>query len=146
MVKFRFKPWLSPREVFASAPMNEIPRPSFWKQEFNELGYEILFRCYSGEGKQSQQIPYPDYSGYFIQLADKIKETQTGLFIRYVSMEDNIVNLSFFKYEENLDPLWISLTAILAGISNVKISCGNCEFSGEQWKQLLKDGKYPQTD
>ena len=58
-------------------------------------------------------------------------------------MENHRVTLCFSKKDENLDNLWIDLTAILADIPEVKMNCGNCHFTGAEWKQLLKDKRYP---
>lgn len=139
IIKTTFKPWVNTEHVFATAPMDEIPKPIFWKQKLQEKGYDIVFRYYAGESKQIEQIPYPDYTGYFIQLADKVGDTQEGILIEYLSIENHEVSISFKKMDENLAHVWMNLTAILADIPKVKINCGNCEFTGDEWKQFLKD-------
>lgn len=38
------------------------------------------------------------------------------------------------------------LTIILADFPNAKISCGNCEFTGTEWKQYLLDKVLPTNE
>jgi hypothetical protein len=138
-----FKPWLSTNNIYIQAPMDQIPAPSFWKSKLHEVGHEIVFRYYCGPPKLPEQLPYPDYSGYFIQLADRVGETKDGICIEHLSMENHQVSLSFSKTDKSLDRLWIDLSAILADFPQVKINCGNSELTGAEWKQLLKNRLYP---
>lgn len=144
IIKTTFKPWLSTHSIFAKAPLHEIPKPAFWQQRLKEAGYEVVFRYYAGEGKRPEELPL-NYTGYFIQLAERIDETQEGIFIEFMSLENQEVSLGFSRRDPTLDSVWLSLTAIVADIPDVIISCGNCKFSGGEWKLLLKNKKYPPT-
>lgn len=135
IIKSTFKPWLSDREIFAEAPMDHIPKPNYWKEKLRESGHDIVFRYYMGEGKQPDEIPYPDYSGYFIQLANKIRDTKEGIFIKHISIHNGVVKMAFVKQDNHLEDVWESLKKIIADIPEVQISCGNCKFSGDEWKQ-----------
>ncbi|MCS4162995.1 hypothetical protein [Sphingobacterium sp. BIGb0116] len=61
--------------MYLTAYLSEVPRPLFWKEKLSKYGHDILFRYYSGEERQPEQVPYPDYQGYYIQLADRISST-----------------------------------------------------------------------
>lgn len=138
VIKTTFEPWLSDRNIFVEAPLEAVPILSFWKERFKEYGFDILFRFYGGKGMQPEELPYPDYSGYFIQLADRIKETDQGLFISSVSQKDRVVSMHFEKEDAHLNELWTVLTKILSDIPQVKLKSGNCEFSANEWKDYLR--------
>ena len=142
VIKTIFKPWLSDSEIFAEIILDAIPTPAFWKQRFSEFGYDILFRCYGGEGAQPEKVPYPGYSGYFIQLRERIKETKQGLFISSISQKNGIVSLLFQNHDSHLGELWTILIKILSDFPHIKIKSGNCEFTGNEWKNFLADGRH----
>lgn len=146
IVKTTFKPWISPTYISVKAPIIFIPRPDFWIEKLQNLGHDVKFRYFSGEGKQPEQIPYPNYSGYFIQLTDNIRDSQMGIFIESLLIQNDIVIMSFSNRDRSLDNVWTSMSVVLADLPHVEISCGNCKFTGEEWKQLLKDKQYPQSN
>jgi hypothetical protein len=146
LIKTTFKPSTSETNIFLTAVLNEIPRPEFWKEELNKYGHQILFRYYAGEEKQPEQIPYPDYQGYYIQLVDKIKTTEEGIFLKHLKVENGVLSLSFQNKDEHLKHVWNNLTLILADLPNVKIQSGNCEFTGANWKQYLTDKILPTVE
>lgn len=135
IIKSIFQPWISRREISVRVPMHEIPKPHFWKQEFKKLGYDIVFRYYAGEGKPFEQLPYPNYSGFFFQLESRVRNTQQGIFIQHLSIENGDILMYFQQCDADLDLLWTALTTILADIPDIKISCGNCKFTGDEWKR-----------
>lgn len=142
IIKSIVKPWLGPKEFFVHTQLSEIPRPHFWKQKFQEFEYNIVFRYFAGEGKQPEETPYPNYIGYFIQLAEKVSTTKQGIFVSYVGIKDNMVSMGFQLYDDDLHQLWILLAKIVADFPKVQISCGNCKLTGEEWKQILKENRY----
>lgn len=134
IIKSVFKPWISRGNIAIQAPMEEIPKPDFWQEEFKKLDYDIVFRYYAGESKPHQLLP-SNYGGFFFQLENRINTTNQGIFIPYCSIENGQVSMSFQQCDPDLDSLWTALTIILANIPDVKISCGNCKFTGAEWKQ-----------
>ncbi|MEC5173531.1 metallophosphoesterase [Chryseobacterium nepalense] len=143
LIKTTFKPWVSDKEIFLTSDLYEIPKPEFWKQKLNKYGHHISFRYYAGDERLPNQVPYPDYQGYFIQLTDKIKHTQEGIFLKHLQIVNGKLNLSFENKDDELKNVWNDLTLILANFPNAKIHCGNCEFTGTQWKQYLSDKVLP---
>lgn len=134
IIKSIFKPWLNPKHISLQVPMNEIPKPIFWKDKFKELGYDIIFRYYSGESKPLHEIPYPNYIGYFFQLESRLNINKEGILINYCSIKNNELYMSFQQNDNALDLLWAALMTILADLPGIKISCGNCKFTGDEWK------------
>lgn len=143
LIKTTFKPWMHPTEIQITAPTEEIPKPSFWREKFLDRGIDIVFRYYSGEAKNSSEVPYPNYGGYFIQLSTRIEETREGILIDKIELINHEMRASFSNKDPHLQNAWIFLTSIIADIQNVKITCGNCEFTGEEWKQILQENRYP---
>lgn len=143
LIRTIFKPWISDNEIFITSDINEIPKPEFWKAKLSYFKHDISFRYYSGKEKQPQDMPYPEYSGYYIQLTEKINTTDEGIFISHIGLQDDKLIVSFENKDEQLSDVWRDLTLILSDFPNVKISCGNCEFDGMGWKEYLKNGKIP---
>ncbi len=142
----KFRPWASETEMYLTTDLSEIPRPEFWKEKLSKNGHDILFRYYAGDERQPDQVPYPDYQGYYIQLADRISSTQEGIFLRLLKVENGNLSLSFENKDEELKAVWDDLTSILADFPNAKINSGNCEFTGAKWKQYLTDKVLPTTE
>jgi len=146
LIKTTFKPWASETDIFMTTDFYEIPRPEFWKEKLRKYGHDILFRYYAGDERQTVQVPYPDYQGYYIQLVDRINSTQEGIFLRHLKVENGKLSLSFENKDEELKNVWHDLTIVLADFPNAKIICGNCEFTGTQWKKYLIDKQLPTTE
>jgi hypothetical protein len=143
LINTTFKPWTSDKEMYLTTDLSEIPKPEFWKEKLSIYGHEILFRYYAGDERQPGQLPYPDYQGYYIQLADRINITQEGIFLKHLNAENGKLRLSFENKDEELKDVWDDLTKVLADFPNAKINSGNCEFTGVNWKQYLKDKILP---
>ena len=146
LIKTTFKPWTSETEMYLTTDLAEIPRPEFWKEELKKYGHNILFRYYAGDERQPEQVPYPDYQGYYKQLDDRIGSTQEGIFLKHLKVEDGKLSLSFENKDEELKNVWNDLTMVLADFPNAKINSGNCEFTGTEWKQYLTDKVLPTTE
>lgn len=143
LIKTTFKPYVSETEMYLTSDLTEIPRPEFWKEKLSKYGHDILFRYYAGDERQPEQVPYPDYQGYYIQLTDRISSTQEGIFLNHLKVGGKKLCLSFENKDEELKNVWNDLTLILSDFPNAKINCGNCEFTGTEWKQYLADKLLP---
>lgn len=146
LIKTTFKPWISETEIFLIADLNEVPKPGYWKERLKEYGHDIVFRYYAGDERQPEQVPYPDYQGYYIQFPDRISSTQEGIFLKHLKVISGKLNLSFENKDEALHIVWRDMTKILADLPNVKINSGNCEFTGDKWKQYLEDQLLPASE
>jgi hypothetical protein len=132
--------------MYLTTDLSEIPKPQFWKESLTKYGHTISFRYYCGDEKPPEQVPYPDYQGYYIQLTDRINSTQEGIFLKHLKIENGKLSLSFENKDEELKNIWDDLTLILADLPNAKINSGNCEFSGEKWKKYLADKILPTAE
>lgn len=146
LLKTTFKPWVSETQLFLTTDLTVIPKPEFWKEELRKYGHEILFRYYEGVERQPGQVPYPDYQGYYIQLANRISSTQEGIFLKHLNFENGKLSLSFENKDEEIKKVWDDLTLILADFPNAKINSGNCEFTGTKWKKYLANKLLPTTE
>jgi hypothetical protein len=140
-IETTFKPWTSETDVFVDTELKEIPRPIFWKERLMEYGHNILYRYYCGEARQPEQLPYPDYTGYYIQLENKIDTTREGIFIQFLTKDDRGIHILFVNKDETLNVVWNDLKNIIGDLPGVIIHSGNCEFTGNEWKQFLKTNK-----
>lgn len=108
------------------------------------LGHEIVFRYYGGEVRSPDRLPYPEYSGYYIQLENRIDQNREGIFIAHVGKNETSISLGFQNKDQELKSVWIDLTRVLSELFNVNIKSGNCTFDGHEWKRYL-DGDTDQT-
>jgi len=146
LVKTTFKPWVSEKEMILTTDFSEIPKPDFWKEKLNKYGHNILFRYCGGDERHPEQVPYPDYQGYFLQLADRINSTSEGILLKCLKVENEKLSLNFENKDKELKDVWDDLTLILSDFENAKINSGNCEFTGTEWKQYMIDKVLPTTE
>lgn len=137
------KPWISNREFFITANSKEVPTPDYWIEQFEKNGIETGFRYFASELIQSEKVPYPDYSGYFIQTLNKISETQKGLFIKFIGLENGELRIGIENGNENKE-LFKTIQSIVSDWKNTTINSGNVEFTGKEFKEFLENGKYPE--
>ncbi|QHI34891.1 hypothetical protein IMCC3317_02360 [Kordia antarctica] len=137
------KPWISNYEIHLSVFGKEIPRPNYWIKKFEEYNLRIGFRYFSSEFIQLEKVPYPDYSGYFIQILNKINETQKGLFFKFIDLENDELTIGIENQDEN-EELFKTVQSIISGWKNTTINSGNVNFTGEEFKEFLENGNYPE--
>ena len=137
------KPWISNREFFITANSKEVPTPKYWIEQFEKSGIEIGFRYFASELIKPEKVPYPDYSGYFIQSLNKISETQKGLFFKFISLENEELRIGIENGDENKE-LFKTIQSIVSDWTNTTINSGNMEFTGKEFKDYLENGKYPE--
>jgi len=137
------KPWVSEREVFIHTKDMIIPEPIEWIKWLLELGFDVSWRYCYGEAKDVEKVPYPNYSGWFIQETYKIPETQFGIFFMHIGFNNNKTSLHLIKYEDTCEKLWDAVIKIFAIKSNVEILSGNCRFNGKQWLEYLDSKSIP---
>ena len=138
-----FRPWASDREFFVRANLSHIPTPNFWLDQFKRRGEDISYRYIHGERKTLAEIPYPDYSGYFFQLTDRIGDTSSGIFIKFLGLNDQRFSVTFELWDKEMQSQFKLLQLIVGELEGVEIDCGNCIFSGSEWNQYLADGSLP---
>lgn len=95
------KPWVSNREIFITKIGNKVPKPNYWIEEFEKYGFETGFRYFASKVIQTEKIPYPDYSGFFIQTIETIDKTDKGLFIKIIEIKDNELSIVIENEDEN---------------------------------------------
>ena len=137
------KPWISKREIYITATEKEVPRANYWIEKFGEYGFKIGFRYFASELIQAEKIPYPDYSGYFIQTLNKISETQKGLFFKFISLENGELRIGIENGDENKE-LFKTIQSIVSNWTNTSINSGNVKFTGKEFKDYLENGKFPE--
>jgi len=137
------KPWTSNREFFITASLKEVPKPNYWIEQFEKYGIKTGFRYFASELIQSEKVPYPDYSGYFIQTLGEISKTEKGLFIKFVNIENGELRIGIENQDENED-LFKIVQKIVSNWGNSIINSGNVKFIGAEFKDFLESGKYPE--
>ena len=137
------KPWISKRKIYITTTEKEIPTAKYWIEKLGEYDIKIGFRYFASELIQSEKVPYPDYSGYFIQILNKINETQKGLFFKFVGIEKGELRIGIENGDEN-EKLFKTIQLIVSDWKNTTINSGNVKFTGKEFKEFLENGKYPE--
>lgn len=137
------KPWISNREIYITTTEKEVPTASYWIEKLGEYDLKIGFRYFESKLIQTEKVPYPDYSGYFIQTLNKINETQKGLFFKFISLENGELRIGIENGDENKE-LFKTIQVIVSDWTNTSINSGNVEFTGKEFKDFLENGKYPE--
>lgn len=137
------KPWISDREIYITATEKKVPPVNYWIEKLDKYGLKTGFRYFASELIQPEKVPYPDYSGYFIQTLDKISETQKGIFFKFIGLENGELRIGIENGDEN-KKLFKTLQSIISDWTNTNINCGNIEFYGKEFKEFLKSGRYPE--
>jgi len=137
IIKTIFKPWVSDNEIFVTSSLVDIPRPEYWKDKLSSLGHEIVFRYYGSEVKLPGNLPYPDYSGYYIQVENRVDKNPEGIFIKHISKNGKSISLHFQNKDKQLESIWIDLTRVLSELQDAKVSSGNCKFDGDEWLKYI---------
>lgn len=139
------KPWISERAVFLSANMDSIPKPDFWINSFKQYSLNIGLRVYGDIIKEMDKIPYPDYSGFFIQRAERIKENDKGIFIKSITQKCGDLNISFELDDTELKTEWNILLKIISNFNGLKVNCGNVTFNHYEWFDFITTDKLPRN-
>jgi len=137
------KPWTSKKEIFISIMDIKIPKPKDWIDKFKDYDTDIGFRVYADNFKDIKKIPYPDYSGYYIQKPDRINLSDKGIFIKQVKQLENEVSFVFELQDDDLKTVWSKLHMIISDWNNIKVNSGNVTFNKNEWKDFVEKGILP---
>jgi len=137
------KPWTSKSGIYITATLKEVPTAIYWIEKFEEYDIKIGFRYFASELIKSEKVPYPDYSGYFIQNLNKISDTQKGLFFKFVDLENKELRIGIENGDEN-EEMFKTIQSIVSDWTNTTINSGNVKFNGQEFKEFLENGNYPE--
>jgi len=141
-LRVRRLPWISETELYLEFP-GELPRPEFWIRSLRERGHDVCFRYSWGDERTPEQIPYPDYSGWFLQMRNRLQDHSEGIFFFHVKKEEGVTRFHFDNRDPQLQKVWLDLCKIVATFPRVQVHSGNCEFSGKAWHTFLTTGALP---
>ncbi len=137
IIKTTFKPCVNDSDIFVTSSLTDIPTPEYWRDQLKEHGHDIVFRYFGSEEKSPDKLPYPDYSGYYIQTEDRLGKTKEGIFIRQLLKMGESISLHFQNKDMELISIWDDLTIILSEMADATIRSGNCKFNGQEWRHHL---------
>ena len=137
IINTQTKPWISEREFSFSYESDELPHADFWIDAFKNFGIQMSFRIYADQERERNRIPYPDYSGLFLQRTDRLLISNKGIFFSSVTTNDKLINYTFELDDENLSEEWMLLQKLIANWPQLKVTCGNVTFIGIEWKNYI---------
>lgn len=139
------KAWTSNDLIFVEAIGIESIKPEYWIASLKEKDIIAGFRYFGGDLIEAEDVPYPDYSGYYIQLIDKINETQKGIFFESISINKKTLNLAIKLEDNNLIKVWNEILRIISSWSNITIHSGNVNFIVHEWRDYLQSNRLPRN-
>lgn len=137
-------PELSDRRVSIEVPSLNLPTPKQWVSWFEAADLSVAWRMIHDAARDPGEVPQFDYSGWFLQEADRINDTSSGLMISSCHPTESgfRVNIDFWKDQVNPEKLlWITLARVVADLPESRVVCGNCNLSGTDWYQSLENGQ-----
>jgi hypothetical protein len=137
------KPWFSDRDVYISADQGAIPSPDYWVQSLKGSGLEVGFRYLGGPLIQPENVPYPDYSGYFLQAVNLIPSTQYGVFLMSVKHADGRTKVALQNHNDGNDEIMNAMLRMLSDWTNLEVRSGNVHLQGPEAATLLRTQKLP---
>lgn len=135
------KPHTSDNEFSIEIQHSEIPTPDYWLEKFEEQGLKVCFRYFGSEEISLDKVPYPDYSGYFLQFPHLLKDSN-GLFFRIVGPKHLVISTN---YSDNMQTtqLFDTIKRITASWSSPNVRTGNVQFEGDEWRNFVEHDNLP---
>jgi hypothetical protein len=133
------RPLISDYGVIVTVFGLKLPKPKFWIEQLEKMGYSVGWKNGESDISLPEQVPYPDYSGWFLQ-DNKTNDTRLGIEVVSNLSEDNRFLIQFNRIKAESD-IWEALTRIIANFPGVEMGIGNCLFSGKQWIHYLDTGE-----
>jgi len=138
----RFQPWLSEAEFGLSQPGGQTPPPEEWLRRFADHGIAVDWRLY-GDPRAGTPPNPEDYTGWHLQLSDRLPSTSGGLMFFACGQHDGAFVLQFTLREDESEELRQAAFKVMADFSGAEIWCGNCQVSTEEWRSYLATGRLP---
>lgn len=137
-------PWISDTEVSIGAKRSTIPEPRYWIEALRRKGQQAGFRYYCSEPISIENVPYPDYVGYYLHLPELIVESKEGLFFSYVKLDADRLSLVVQLKDETARPIWNALREILSDWPLEEVRCGNVTLGKDVAMRFLATGELPE--
>ncbi len=137
------KPWTSDREVDVSTAGTVPPTPQSWIDAFHKTGLNVGFRYLGSEMIDADNVPFPDYSGYFIQHLDRMSESQYGLFVFAIWPKDNRCMIRLQDNHQSSDLMQVA-HRIMSSLQELEVHCGNVRLKGQEAAEFLRSGRLPE--
>ena len=137
------RPWISDNDLSLAILGAPLPTPDEWLRRFAAHGIDVCWRAYGEPASVAPENP-TDCTGWFLQRPDRIPSTTGGLFFfGCTERDDQCVTHLQLRESGDDSELWQAVQNVAAGFERAAISCGNCEFSTQQWREHLATGWLP---
>ncbi len=142
-IKTYTKPWISNNEIYFTMK-TDIPKPIEWIKILKENDLNVCFRCFGGNSLDYQKVPFPNYSGYFLQNTDCLNKTDCGLFFFSVKKGKNENSIHIENKSVESNNIYKKILELSTNWNLIKVNCGNVEFNALEWKTFIKKDKLPE--
>ncbi len=129
--------WLSDRSFTVFLSDGLLPTPHDWLNDFQRLGYDVVWRYYAGDDRSPEAVPRAEYSGWFVQKRTRLAAHTGGIFFGHCKRHEGGHSLTIEKNDPQCNDLWQAAGNILSLIEGVQIHCGNATVSAEALREHL---------
>ncbi|MEM6787957.1 MAG: hypothetical protein AAGA56_14485 [Myxococcota bacterium] len=98
---------------------------------------DVVWRVYGEPAELTAAVP-EDYSGWFLQLRDRLGTDDGGLMVRSLSVADGLTSVTISGQWSDVALLWRVASSGLAALPGVQFSCGNVAGAGAEWPEYLR--------
>jgi len=136
-------PWISDTEVSIGARKASIPEPRYWIEALQQKGQAATFRYYCSEPLPVERVPCPDYSGYYLQLPERVVESNEGLFFSHLKLAEGRLSLVLELKDEMVRPIWNTILQIISEWPLAEVRSGNVVLQEEEAQPFLAKHQLP---
>jgi len=131
---------IDPTTIGATFKAPEIPKPMFWLNELSKRGHDVVLRMIGESESDLEKISQTDYSGYLVQLKSRLTNSEGGILIKRMGINNGTLDVEFQLFDKKLIEMFKDLALILCELKEVVIKSGNVEFSPTDWKTYMETG------
>lgn len=118
-----------------------LPSPHEWLGWLNGQHQDVAWHMYRGGPEEVDKVP-PNYTGWFLQTRSKLEQKkryphQEGVFISECKSQESGFWIQIQNYGASAE-LWWAVHIIVGQFQDAVIQCGDCDFSGTDWLQLMR--------
>lgn len=124
------QPLPSHRELFALYRGDHLPDATSWLHHLLKRGHDAKWRVFGGPAKSPRELG-TEYAGCLLQTAQRMTESNGGVFFFDTTANHGWVRFHLEKYDTGIDPLWTSVAAFFLEKPDVLVRCGNLWLPGK---------------
>ena len=127
--------WLSDSDFTVDIEGLNLPIPQMWIEYLKNKKLDVVWRYYSGDSKKPHEIPQDDFTGWYLQLRNRININPEGLFFFTCKIKDSGFYFHLSNKDLEITEIFVAIGEIITELnySKIKIECGNAFLKVDEW-------------